>query len=111
MSLVIDMSDTALAVRRLAQEQPHWVPVLRAACVQAKLAEQFSGEFAGSYVVQEVSRMAGQRIHVPGLRILVTYGLLEKCGETVRAGRRAYYRMPDRAGVEAALAELPTPIG
>jgi hypothetical protein len=101
------MHDTRQSVRRLAQEQPHWVPVLRAACIQAKVAEPFGGEFAGSYVVQEVVRMAGQRVHVPGLRILVTYGLLEKCGESTRGGRRAYYRMPDREGVETALRELP----
>ena len=50
--------------------------------------------------------MAGQRVHVPGLRILVTYGLLEKSGESTARGTRAYYRMPDRAGIEAALAEL-----
>ena len=101
------MHDTRQSVRRLAQEQPHWVPVLRAACIQAKVAEPFGGEFAGIYVVQEVVRMAGQRVHVPGLRILVTYGLLEKCGESTRGGRRAYYRMPDREGVETALRELP----
>ncbi len=107
------MSDTWQSVRRLALEQPHWIAVLQAACVQAKVAEPFGGEFAGSYVVQEVQRMArqggfeGPRVHVPGLRILVTYGLLEKSGESTRGGRRAYYRMPDRAGVEAALADLP----
>ena len=104
---MIDMSDTRQAVRRLAQEQPKWIPVLEAACVQAEAAERFGGEFAGSYVVQELARMAGQPVHVPGLRILVTYGLLEKCGESTRGGRRAYYRMPDREGVEAAISELP----
>jgi hypothetical protein len=104
---VRDVSDPRLSVRRLALEQPHWIPVLQAACVQAQAAEPFGGEFAGSYVVQEVSRMAGQRVHVPGLRILVAYGLLEKSGESTRGGRRAYYRMPDRSAVESALAELP----
>lgn len=102
------MSDTRQAVRRLAQEQPHWVVVLQAACEQAKESEQFDGEFAGSYVVDRVSRMAGQRIQVPGLRMFVAYGLLEKCGSSTRGGRRAYYRMPDREGVERALAELQT---
>jgi hypothetical protein len=101
------VSDTRQLVRRLALEQPHWIPVLEAACAQARTAEPFGGEFAGSYVVQEVSRVAGQRVHVPGLRILVTYGLLEKSGESTRGGRRAYYRMPERASIEAALAELP----
>lgn len=104
------MSDTRQSVRRLAQEQPHWIPVLQAACAQARLAEPFGGEFAGSYVVQEVTKMAGQRVHVPGLRILVSYGLIEKTGPSTRGGRRAYYRMPDRAEVEEALRELP-PLG
>lgn len=104
------MSDTAQSVRRLAQEQPHWIPVLRAACTQAAVAEPFGGEFAGSNVVQEVARMAGQRIHVPGLRILVTYGFIEKSGPSTRGGRRSYYRMPQRSEVEKALSELP-PLG
>jgi hypothetical protein len=41
---------------------------------------------------------------VPNLRLLVSYGLLEKVGDTTMSGRRAYYRMPDRQGVEDALA-------
>ena len=40
---------------------------------------------------------------IPNLRILVSYGLLEKSGPSTRGGRRAYYRMPDRPGVEKAL--------
>lgn len=103
------MIDTRQAVRRLAQEHPDWVVVLRAACEQAKESEPFGGEFAGSYVVDRVSRMAGQPIRVPGLRMFVAYGVLEKCGPSTRGGRRAYYRMPDREGVERALAELPMP--
>jgi hypothetical protein len=94
-------------VQRFALEQPDWIVVLEATCAQAKSAEPYGGQFAGSYVVQELSRMAGQRVHVPGLRRLVTYGFLEKCGESTRGGRRAYYRMIDRVGVEDALAELP----
>src|SRR5262249_31740115 len=34
------------------------------------------------------------------------YGILEKVGETARGGRRAYYQMPNREGVERALREL-----
>jgi hypothetical protein len=77
---------------------------------QARVAEPFGGDFAGSDVVQEVRRMAGQRIHVPSLRILVSKGLIENSGESTRGGRRAYYRMPDRAEVEETLRELP-PVG
>ena len=101
------MSDTRQSVRRLAQEEPDWVPVLRAACSWAVKAEPYGGEFAGSYVLRELSNMTGQPAWVPGLRRLVAYGLLEKAGESSRGGRRAYYRMPDRLGVEQALAELP----
>ena len=105
------MSDTRELVQRFALEQPEWIVVLEAACTQAKAAEPYGGQFAGSYVMRELSRMAGQPVHVPGLRRLVTYGLLEKCGESTRGGRRAYYRMIDRTGVEAALAELPNRAG
>jgi len=51
--------------------------------------------------------MTGEPAWKPGLRLLVAYGLLEKSGESTRGGRRAYYRMPDRTGVEEALAALP----
>ena len=34
---------------------------------------------------------------------LVSYGLLEKSGPSTRGGRRAYYRMPDRADVVRAV--------
>ena len=91
---------------RLAQEQPDWVPVLQAACNWAQKAEPFGGEFAGSYVLQELKNMTGQPAWVPGLRRLVAYGLLEKSGDSTRGGRRAYYRMPDRTGIEEALEEL-----
>ena len=80
------VSDTRELVQRFALEQPDWVVVLEASCAQAKAAEPYGGQFAGSYVVQELSRMAGQAVHVPGLRRLVTYGFLEKCGESRGAG-------------------------
>jgi len=56
-------------------------------------------EFAGAWV-------AGKIGWFPGLRLLVKYGILQKEGESVRGGRRAYYTMPDRSGVEKALHEL-----
>ena len=90
---------------RLASERPEWLPVLRAACVCAERAEQFDGEFAGTWVLSELKRETGEGWR-PGLRRLATYGLLEKSGESVRGGRRADYLMRDRPGVEAALAEL-----
>lgn len=90
---------------RLASERPEWVPVLQAACVCAERAEQFDGEFAGAWVLSELKQATGEGWR-PGLRTLATYGLLEKSGESVRGGRRAYYRMTDRPGVESVLAEL-----
>ena len=105
----VEESSTLRAVMRLASERPEWVPVLRAACVCAERAErfdgEFAGEFAGAWVLSELKRETGEGWR-PGLRTLATFGLLEKSGESVRGGRRAYYRMPDRSGVEAALAEL-----
>lgn len=96
-------------VLRLAYEQPDWVPVLRAACVQSQKSEPYGGQFAGRWVLQELAAETGSPEWRPGLRLLVAYGLLEKVGESTRGGRRAYYRMPDREAVERALAELPNP--
>lgn len=90
------------SVRRLAHEHPEWLPVLEAAAVVAANVEQHGGEFAGAWVVDELARRSGRR-WIPNLRILVTYGLLEKSGPSTRGGRRAYYRMPDRLEVERAL--------
>lgn len=91
---------------RLALEQPDWVPVLKAACERAETSERYGGEFAGSWVLQHMAKQSGKPVWRPGLRLLVSYGLIEKVGESTRGGRRAYYRMPDRIGVERALAEL-----
>jgi hypothetical protein len=101
------MSETREAVLRLAYEYPDWVPVLRAACAQARKSEPYGGQFAGRWVLQELAHETGRPQWQPGLRRLVSYGLLEKVGESTRGGRRAYYRMPDRQGVETALAALP----
>lgn len=97
---------TRQQVLRLASERPDWLPVLEAACRSAKTSEPYGGEFAGRWVLQELGNQTGEPVWAPGLRLLVGYGLLEKAGESTRGGRRAYYRMPDRAGIEATLAEL-----
>ena len=89
-------------VRRLALEHPDWLPVLEAAAVVAARVEEHGGEFAGAWVVDELARRGSPR-WIPNLRILVSYGLLEKSGPSTRGGRRAYYRMPDRVGVEKAI--------
>ena len=94
------MSDTHKAVRRLAADHPDWLSVLEAACVQARESEIYSGQFPGHAVLEELGATTGNRQWRPGLRRLVSYGLLEKAGESTRGGHRAYYRMPDRTGVE-----------
>lgn len=91
-------------VRRLAVEHPNWLPVVAAAARVAERVEESGGEFAGAWVLSEL----GGR-WVPNLRILVSYELLEKSGESTRGGRRAYYRMPDRAEIVEALREWPSP--
>lgn len=91
-----------VAVQRLAREHPEWLPVLEAATVVAARAEEYGGEFAGAWVVDELARSGRQR-WIPNLRILVTYGLAEKSGPSTRGGRRAYYRMPHRLEIEQAL--------
>ena len=97
--------DTRRLVLRLAHEHPDWLPILRAACTKARETEQTCGEFAGSWVLQEAARMTGQPEWRPGLRLLSSWGLLEKT-DVARGGRRAYYRMLDREGIERALEEI-----
>lgn len=96
------ISQPEQAVRRLGIEHPEWLLVLEAAAAVAASVEEHGGEFAGSWVVDELARRGSPR-WIPNLRILVSYGLLEKSGPSTRGGRRAYYRMPDRVGVQRAL--------
>lgn len=90
-------------VMRLLNEYPEERPVLRAACEQARKCAP--GDFAGSWVLREMEQQTGERAWRPGLRRLSAYGLIKKT-DSARGGRRAYYRMPDREGVERALEEL-----
>ena len=87
------------AVKVLARENPEWLDVVRACYDQAEETE----EFAGAWVRRRLGRW------FPSLRILGRYGILEKV-DVSRGGRRAYYRMPDREGVEKALRELGIPV-
>lgn len=86
---------------RIAQEDPDWLPAVRAAYRQAVTAQRFGGEFAGAWVLKDLGSW------LPNLRLLVRYGILEKTDLT-RGGNRAYYRMPDMEGVRRALEELGT---
>ena len=93
----MESDETWFQVAELARERPEWLPILRAACKVAEESEPFGGRFAGRWVLQEAGTWQ------PGLRVLVSYGLLEKAGESTRQGRRAYYRMPRRTAVMEAL--------
>lgn len=103
--IITTLSETR-AVRRLAAEHPDWVPVLEAAIAVASRSEPFGAEFAGSWVLKELESRAGRRQWIPNLRLLVTYGILEKSGESTRGGRRAYYRFVNRVAVQEALEQI-----
>lgn len=101
-----DRDDVVDATRRLAAERPHWVPVVRAACAEARRAKPYGGRFAGSWVLKELERESGHPAWRPGLVVLVKYGVLQKSGESTRGGKRSYYCMPEVDAVEKALREL-----
>ncbi len=94
------------AVATLATERPGWIPVLEAAIAVSDRVDPYGGEFAGAWVLEELERRTGHRTWLPNLRVLVSYGLLEKAGESTRRGRRAYYRFASKRSVEEALARL-----
>ncbi len=98
-----DAAATKQQVLRLLNEYPEELHLLRAACEQSRKCEP--GDFAGSWVLREMEAQTGERAWRPGLRRLSASGVIVKTG-TARGGRRAYYRMPDRAGVEQALAQF-----
>ena len=100
-TLVVDGYE---AVMRLAQERPDWLPAVRAALAEADRV--LGSDFAGAWVLRELQRQHAVRTWYPNLRLLVGYGIVEKSGESVRQKQRAYYRMPDPAGVRRALARL-----
>ncbi len=93
-------------MRRLASEHPDWIPVLEAALAVAGRSEPYGGEFAGTLVLKELESRAGRRQWIPNLRLLLTYGILQKSGETTRGGRRAYYRFVNRRATEEAVEDL-----
>lgn len=98
--------DVKRAVGNLIAERPDWIPVLEAAITVSDKADPFGGEFAGAWVLDELARRAGHRTWLPNLRVLLTYGLVEKAGESASGGRRAYYRMPAKKAVVEALSRL-----
>ena len=105
--------DGYTAALRLGREQPGWIPAMRASLVLARRAAKdtynLSHEFAGAWVLDELRRKVSKDAWFPNLRILVSYGVLEKSGESTRGGQRAYYRMSDPDGVSRALSDLGHP--
>jgi hypothetical protein len=102
-----DELSTRDRVQRLASDHPDWLPILRAAVVVAERTEPYGGQFAGRWVLQEwIQREKPEDPQRPGLRRLEAYKLIMKAGPSTRGGRRAYWRFPDRDGVDAALKEL-----
>jgi hypothetical protein len=98
------------AVAALAKERPQWLPVLEAALTVAERAEPYGGEFAGAWVLDELEQQTGHPTWFPNLRVLLSYGFLEKVGESTRGGRRAYYRCVGAQAIGRALNRL-APVG
>lgn len=88
-------------VKRLAEERPDWIPIVK----ECLICAQKYKEFAGSWVLKGLEEKTKERWWKPGLRTLVAYGILEHT-KTRRGGRRAYYIMPDPEGTKKALQEL-----
>jgi hypothetical protein len=93
------------AFAALSKERPEWLPVLEAALVVAERCEPYGGEFAGAWVLEELKQQTGHPMWLPNLRVLISYGFLEKAGESTRGGRRAYYRFTDKETIRRVLAE------
>jgi SOS-response transcriptional repressor LexA len=102
-----DKSPGYVATVRLLHDDPNWAPIVAAALEKAK-ALNGSG-MAGAWVLA----LAKERgiLWLPNLRKLVSYGILEKEGESTRGGRRAYYTMPDIQGVQEAMDEMGESLG
>lgn len=101
----MDKRQVLRAVAALSKERPEWLPVLQAALVVAERCEPYGGEFAGAWVLEELKQQAGHSVWLPNLRVLISYGFLEKAGESTRSGRRAYYRFTDRETIGRVLAK------
>lgn len=98
--------DLRRAVAALRNERPEWLPVLDATLTVAERAQPYGGEFAGAWVLDELKNRIGHPTWLPNLRILVSYGFLEKAGESTRGGKRAWYRCADLQTLRRLLAEL-----
>lgn len=104
------MSSAYNGAKKLAEEHPDWLPIVKLCCEMAKEDERFAGSWviyrAGELGLSPVVKLREPDIYwLPGLKLLVGYGILKHEFST-RRKTRAYYTMPDREGVERALREL-----
>jgi SOS-response transcriptional repressor LexA len=99
-------NSTSERIKTLAYEHPEWIDVVRAYLSVANRVG--SADVAGSWVYQELQQQ--RSVFLPNnLRLLVRAGILEKVGDSTRAGHRAYYRMLNIDEVRGALAEVNDP--
>jgi hypothetical protein len=84
------------AVIRASAEEALWLPIIRG-CYE--FARESGNHFSGKWISNKVGGW------FPGLRRLVTLGILEKEYSNA-SGRKAYYRVKDLDGVGSALHEL-----
>jgi len=80
------------AAMRLAEENPGWLPVVKACLAYP------TEHFAAGWILASVERWPG-----PNFRPLVKAGILEKVEPS---GGTPHYRVVDRAGVQKAIAAL-----
>jgi hypothetical protein len=84
-------TDGYRAAMRLAKERPEWIPAVLAALVWARRvsADPLPGdEFAGAWVLGELVQREAERTWYPNMRLLVSYGVLEKSGTSTRQNQR-----------------------
>ena len=74
-------------VKRLAKEQPNWLPIVKECLACAEKYE----EFAGSWVLNEVKKIGIKWF--PGLRTLTSYGILERTETTSAVSQKNYIQI------------------
>jgi hypothetical protein len=79
--------------------------------VQAALdcSRRTSGILCGRWVHNQLPASAQPTFGRRNLRTLARFGIIVPTGETARSGQRAYYTLPDAAGVSSALRDLGWP--
>lgn len=94
-------TDLRRAITRLADEDPDWLPAVRAALA---VSDRMGNRFPGAAILEELRRGGGSRTWYPNFRRLVTWGILERLGAA--PGRTALYGVVDAEGVRQGLADV-----